>query len=198
VKIEDSGMPEEAYWNSLFNIQAIVDWLSIPDKSRIVEIGCGYGTFTVPVAEVSHNNTVIAFDIEPDMIETTRRHLARHGLSNVECVLRDVLDEGTGLESESVDLVLLFNILHFKERRVLLQEASRILRSGGIAAIIHWRKDISTPRGPVAELRPDMAEIINASEGLELKFQGNSKLLEPYHWGIQLVKGPKYENRDHH
>lgn len=182
-------MPEESYWNSLFNIEGIIDWLNIPDKSRIVEIGSGYGTFTVPIAGKSPENTIIAFDIEPAMLEITKRNLANSDLSNVECILRDVLAEGTGLESESVNVVLLFNILHFNDRGVLLKEASRILKKGGIAAIIHWRKDIPTPRGPAIELRPDMAQIMDASKGLELHFHGNSKVLEPYHWGIQLVKG---------
>lgn len=189
MKIDDSGMPEESYWNSLFNIGGIVNWLGIPEKSKVVEIGSGYGTFTVPIASISQECTVVAFDIESAMLEITRHNLASSGLSNVDCILRDVLAEGTGLEPESVDVVLLFNILHFRERRVLLQEASRILKKDGIAAIIHWRKDIPTPRGPAIELRPDMAQILGASEHLKLHFHGNGRILEPYHWGVKLAKG---------
>ncbi len=192
MKIEDSGMPEESYWNSLFNIEGIIDWLNIAECSKVVEIGSGYGTFTLPIAKLSRDISVTAFDIEPEMVAISKRNLTDSGLFNVECILRDVLYEGTGLESESVDVVLLFNILHFNERRVFLQEASRVLKKGGIAAIIHWRKDIDTPRGPANELRPDMGQILKASEGLALHFRGNSKNLEPYHWGIQLVKGGRY------
>lgn len=188
MKIEDSGMPEESYWNSLFNIEGIVDWLGIPEKAKVVEIGSGYGTFTVPIAGLSQGCSVVAFDIDPVMVEITRRNLANAGLSNVECIARDVLAEGTGLESESVNVVLLFNILHFNEKRVLLQEASRILKARGVAAIIHWRKDIPTPRGPAIALRPDIGQIMSAAVGLHLDVLGNSKVLEPYHWGIQLVK----------
>ncbi len=85
-------------------------------------------------------------------------------------------------------MVLLFNILHFREKRVFLAEAARILKNGGIIAIIHWRKDIPTPRGPALDTRPDQDEILSAAEGLDLHFYGNSKILEPYHWGVQLVK----------
>jgi ubiquinone/menaquinone biosynthesis C-methylase UbiE len=189
MKIEDSGMPEESYWNSLFNIEAIIDWLAIPEKSKVVEIGSGYGTFTVPIANIGKECSVVAFDIEPVMLEITRHNLANSGQANVQCILRDVLAEGTGLESESVNFVLLFNILHFNGRRALLQEASRILKKGGIVAIIHWRKDIPTPRGPDIELRPDLTQIISESDGLELYGHDNGQLLEPYHWGIKLVKG---------
>ena len=188
MKIEDSGMPEESYWNSLFNIEGVVDWLGNSEKAQVVEIGSGYGTFTVPIARTSQERTVVAFDIDPVMVEITRRNLANAGLSNVDCIVRDVLAEGTGLEAESVDVVLLFNILHFNEKRVLLREASRILKAGGVVAIIHWRTDIPTPRGPAVTLRPDISQILNAAKGLHLDFLGNCKVLEPYHWGIQLVK----------
>jgi len=189
MKVNDSGMPEEAYWNSLFDIEGIVDWLD-PAKihgATIVEIGCGYGTFTVPIAKKS-TGKICAFDIEPSMIEVARENARKAGLSNVTFSLRDVLEQGTGLEADSVDMVLLFNILHFSEKRVFLAEAARILKEGGIVAIIHWRKDIPTPRGPALNVRPDQDEILGAAAGLNLNFHRNSKILEPYHWGIQLVK----------
>ena len=154
----------------------------------IVEIGCGYGTFTVPIAGKT-NNQVLAFDIEPSMIETTRKNVHLSGLSNVQFFLRDILDTGTGLESSSVGMILFFNILHFDERRVLFEEAFRILRNSGVVAIIHWRKDIETPRGPTVHMRPDQETILSSISGLDLFFNGNSKILEPYHWGMQLIKG---------
>jgi ubiquinone/menaquinone biosynthesis C-methylase UbiE len=191
MKVNDSGMPDEAYWNSLFDVHLIVDWLHIENiNDPIVEIGCGYGTFTIPVAEKAKAN-IIAFDIEQTMLETTKKHAQRTGINNIQYNRRDVLDKGTGLQSESTGMVLLFNILHFTERRLLLQETSRILKQSGVAAIIHWRKDIETPRGPVCQLRSDQKTILETITGIDLNFTGNSRILEPYHWGIQLIKGKK-------
>ena len=191
MKVFDSGMPDEAYWNSLFDIPRIVDWLSIKNLSApIVEVGCGYGTFTIPVAKET-DVEVDAFDIESSMIDTARRNVQQAGISNVRFFVRDVVEEGTGLESGSAGMVLLFNILHFDERRILLAEACRILRPNGAAAIIHWRKDITTPRGPSVHTRPDQQLILDSISGLDLHFNGNSRILEPYHWGIQLIKSNK-------
>ena len=191
MKVFDSGMPDEAYWNSLFDIPRIVDWLNIKNLSApIVEVGCGYGTFTVPVAKLT-DVEVYAFDIEPFMIETAQRNAQRDGIRNVSFLLRDVVGDGTGLESGSVGMVLLFNILHFDERRILLEEACRVLRPNGVVAIIHWRKDIPTPRGPSVHTRPDQQMILDSILGLDLHFNGNSRFLEPYHWGIQLTKSNK-------
>ena len=187
MKIEDSGMPAEVYWNSLFDIGAIVDWLAISKNAAIVEIGCGYGSFTVPVAQKT-SGKVYAFDIDVEMLSATQHNVQTAKLKNVELLHRDILDSGTGLVAESVDLVLLFNILHFSERRIFLAEAARILRKGGVVAVLHWRKDIATPRGPAIELRPDQAQILSAASGLSLRFEGISQLLPPYHWGMQLVK----------
>ncbi len=188
MKVFDSGMPDEAYWNSLFDIPLIVDWLGVKKAAGpIIEIGCGYGTFTVPVAEETDFD-VYAFDIESSMIEIAGRNALKAGVRNVRLILRDVIEHGTGLEQGRAGMVLLFNILHFKERRILLDEASRILKPDGVAAIIHWRKDIETPRGPDVQSRPDERTILDSVSGLDLYFDGNSRILEPYHWGIQLVK----------
>ena len=141
----------------------------------------------MPIAKKSAGE-IYTFDIDSSMIEIARENVRKSSLSSVTFSLRDVLEQGTGIEPNSTDMVLLFNILHFNERRILLAEAARILKNGGIVAIIHWRKDIPTPRGPAINVRPDKEQILNASEGLNLNFHGNSRILEPYHWGIQLVK----------
>lgn len=187
MKVEDSGMPEESYWNSLFSVNEIVDWLAIPTDATIVEIGCGYGTFTVPVAR-GENCKLVTFDIEPSMIDATRSNLSKAGLNNVQCIARDVLENGTGLDSESADVILLFNILHFSDRRQFLKEAARLLRPGGFLAIIHWRKDIPTPRGPAIDVRPDIEQISDAATGLDLHSVAGTKNLGPYHWGMKMFK----------
>jgi SAM-dependent methyltransferase len=188
MKVIDSGMPEENYWNSLYDIPLIMDWLNVGRAiGPIVEVGCGYGTFTVPVA-LESKKRILAFDIDPAMIETTRRHIREKEILNTQFFQRDIIEQGTGLESGSVGMVLLFNILHFDERRVLLEESCRILEPSGIIAIIHWRKDIATPRGPALELRPDLQIILESISGLDLAIDGNGKILKPYHWGIQLIK----------
>ena len=188
MKVSDSGMPDEAYWNTLFDIPRIVDWLNLESVTDpIVEFGCGYGTFTLPIAK-GIQNIVYAFDMEASMIETAEKKARDGGIQNVRFNLRDILEQKTGLEANIAGMVLLFNILHFNERRIMLEEACRILKPFGTVAIIHWRKDIQTPRGPGLELRPDQRTILDSVQGLGLSFDGNSRILEPYHWGIQLIK----------
>ena len=188
MKVFDSGMPEEAYWNSLFDTPAIVDWMDLESVTDpIAEIGCGYGTFTVPMARRT-SQTIHAIDIEPTMIETASRNVRQAGVLNVVFHCRDVLDTGTGLPSGVMGLVLLFNILHSAERAQILREASRMLKKGGRIAIIHWRKDVPTPRGPGVDSRPDRQAIVDCIKGLGLRIRMEGMVLPPYHWGMQLDK----------
>ncbi len=187
MKIEDSGMPDESYWNSLFDVTEIIEWLSIPKGSKIVEVGCGYGTFTIPIANLSPKNSLIVYDIEAEMIENIGSKVQKTELNNIQHQLRDVMADGTGLGSESVDFVLLFNILHCEDKQSLLKEAYRILKPNGTIAILHWRKDIPTPRGPKIQTRPDVIMLRDAITGLNFQEQ-DEKNLGPYHWGIKLIK----------
>jgi SAM-dependent methyltransferase len=97
MKVFDSGIPEETWWNSLFDMAAILKCVNpMPEICPVVEIGCGYGTFTVPIARAAVG-AVHAFDIEAAMIERARTNVAAAGLRNVQFQQRDVLVAGTGL-----------------------------------------------------------------------------------------------------
>jgi len=51
MKLQESGMPAEVYWESLLNVPLILDRLEIDAQLiDLVELGCGYGTFSLPVA----------------------------------------------------------------------------------------------------------------------------------------------------
>jgi len=44
MKLRESGMPEEAYWETLFDVGLILDRLGIDAQLKnVVELGCGYG-----------------------------------------------------------------------------------------------------------------------------------------------------------
>ncbi len=74
---------------------------------------------------------------------------------------RDILAQTTGLVDNSVDYVMLFNILHHESLLDFINEAYRILKPGGKIGIIHWRSDISTPQGPDLNIRPKPNQITN-------------------------------------
>jgi SAM-dependent methyltransferase len=189
MKLRESGMPEEAYWESLFDVPLILDRLGVDAGLRdVVELGCGYGTFTIPVAG-RISGTLTTSDIDEAMVERTRQRATQAGVENIRCALRDVFADGFGVQSASQDAGLLFNILHGEEPVRLLSEAARAVRPGGKVLVIHWRYDPATPRGPAMNIRPRPEQIVewgNDTRGLET--DGAILDLPPWHYGVRFQR----------
>jgi len=187
MKVPESGMPEEGYWESLFDIPLVLDRLKIDHTvEHVAELGCGYGTFTLPVARRIRGH-VFTFDIERAMIDRTLLRAADEGVSNVHATVRDVLASGFGLETGYCDAVLLFNILHFPQSEDLVRKAADLLRRGGRVLAIHWRSDIPTPRGPPLHLRPRSSDAKRWADAAGLTVTVSTEL-PPWHFGIALSK----------
>jgi len=180
-------MPDETHRESLFDIPLILDRLKIARTvEHVAELGCGYGTFTLPVAR-RIQGIIFTFDIEPTMIERTLSRAEDEGVGNINAMLRDVLTAGFGLESGCCDAVLLLNILHFPQPEDLIRKAAEILRPGGRVLAIHWRSDIATPRGPPLHLRPKPADAERCAKTAGLTVAATMEL-PPWHFGVALVK----------
>jgi SAM-dependent methyltransferase len=185
MKVRDSGMPEQSYWEGLFDVEGVLDGMEIDaGVTDAVELGCGYGTFTLPVAQ-RISGLLHAFDIEPEMVELTRARAQASGIQNVRLALRDVIGEGIGLPPQSVDAVLLFNILHAENPIAMLRAAAEVARPGGRILALHWRSDVVTPRGPDLLIRPRPNQIVDwgASVGLQAE---RVQILPPWHFGVTL------------
>lgn len=189
MKLRESGMPEEAYWETLFDVRLILDRLGINSGLKnVVELGCGYGTFTLPVAR-RISGIIQTVDIDPAMVERTRQRAEMEGLRNVICHLRDVMVYGFGCELESCDACLLFNILHCQQPVRLLTEAARAVRPNGWVFVIHWRHDLATPRGPSMEIRPRPGQVLDwAQQTKLLEHTGAILDLPPWHYGLRLQR----------
>jgi SAM-dependent methyltransferase len=190
MKLRESVMPEEAYWETLFDVPLILDRLEVDARLRnVVEFGCGYGTFTIPVAR-RISGTLTTFDNDVAMIERTRQRAAAAGPYNVLYVVRDAFADGFVAEAGSKDACLLFNILHCEGPARLLTEAARVVRPGGAVLVIHWRCDPATPRGPSLEIRPSPEQIAGwAEETALLEAEGPVIDLPPWHYGLRLRRG---------
>jgi ubiquinone/menaquinone biosynthesis C-methylase UbiE len=143
MKVRDSGMPEETKWNDFFNVDFLLSELNIDSQiNDLVEIGSGYGTFTLPTAKLIQGK-LFAFDIEDEMIETLNQKIEKEQIKNIVLSKRDILTHSTGLPDNSTDYVMLFNILHHESPLDFINEAYRILMPKGKIGIIHWRSDIA-------------------------------------------------------
>ncbi|OGT19358.1 MAG: methyltransferase type 11 [Gammaproteobacteria bacterium RBG_16_57_12] len=188
MKVRESGMPEEGLWQGFFDPRRTLHLLDLDSSvNEAVDLGCGYGTFTIPAAQLALQ--IHAFDIEPDMIETTRRKAQAQGITNIRYHRRDFVLQGTGLLADSVDYVMLFNILHAENPRNLLRETHRILRPAGKVGIMHWNYDPETPRGPPMRIRPRPEQCRKWAEQEGFIMIKPFVDLPPYHYGMVGQKG---------
>lgn len=186
-------MPEPGVWDAFFAPDAALDRLGLhPGVRDALDVGCGYGTFAVPAARAIRG-VVHAFDIDPAMVEATAGRARRAGLTNVRAAVRDVVDRGSGLPDGAVGFIMLFNILHCEDPVGLLAEARRVGTRGATVAVMHWRPDPSTPRGPSMAIRPrpeDLARWADAA-GLRPATAAEGVIdLPPFHFGLRFVAKP--------
>ena len=181
-------MPTEDIWADFFNVDLILSELHIDSKiNDLVEIGCGYGTFTIPSVKII-KGIVYTFDIEKEMLDIVKQKLANGNIHNVNLDQRDVLTQKTGLADNSIDYVMLFNILHHDSPIDFFVEAFRILKQNGMIGILHWRSDISTPRGPDLSIRPKPEQILQWIDKSKFKIDKEPIVIEPYHFGLVISK----------
>ena len=109
----------------------------------VLDYGCGIGSYTLPAAQiVGDGGVVYALDIHPLAVATVARRVGEANLTNVETIQSD---RDTGLSDESVDAVLLYDVLHsIPDKGALLRELHRVLKPGGSLSVVpdHMEEDV--------------------------------------------------------
>ncbi len=188
MKIRESGMPNELYWESFFDVSNIFSKLElIPSVKDVVEFGSGYGTFTIPASKIIKGN-IYAFDIDNSMINRLKERSAKENITNIKILHKDFIKDKTGLKDNSVDYVMLFNILHAEDPISLFEESYRILKYKGKLAIIHWIYSEITPRGPSLNIRPKPEDCTQWMKSAGFSLAKPVLSLPPYHYGILGLK----------
>jgi demethylmenaquinone methyltransferase/2-methoxy-6-polyprenyl-1,4-benzoquinol methylase len=108
----------------------------IKSGQTILEVGCGTGFFTIPAAQlIGDQGCLVAMDVSSGFIEQVSKKVQNADLKNVRIVKRDALD--TGLDTASIDKVLLFGVIPFPllPLNLLLPEMHRVLKPEGTLAV---------------------------------------------------------------
>jgi SAM-dependent methyltransferase len=182
-------MPPLEQWERFFDPEGILEVLGCRELSGdVLELGCGYGTFTIPAARRGCGK-VYALDIDPLMVAATAERAKRAGICNVVVEQRDFVFGGSDRPACSTAYVMLFNILHLEDPLSLLREAHRVLHPGALLGIMHWKRDVTTPRGPRLEIRPSPEQCRQWVKAAGFRWLRTPELPgSPWHWGMMLER----------
>jgi ubiquinone/menaquinone biosynthesis C-methylase UbiE len=164
----------------------VVAAIGITPGMRVIDLCCGDGWFTLPLARIAEH--VFAIDLDPQMLQLARARLEAGGATNCELIEGDAYDLAR-LVVGPIDVVLIANTFHgVPDKPQLASEVARTLRPGGTFVIINWhrlpREDttvLGKPRGPATDMRMEPTAVAAAVESSDLSL---AKVVElpPYHY----------------
>ena len=147
--------------------------------SRVADVGCGDGYLALAAAlTVGSAGFVHGLDVHPESLESAEAEARSLGIDTVNFMAADVT-EGIPLPDDSVDFVIMSNILHgFIENGELepvMTATGRVLKEGGSLLVIEFKK-AATPVGPPVEIRLKPMEVALALEPYGFSMTGWAKV----------------------
>jgi len=169
----------------------IIKEIDIKPGAVIADLGCGTGYFSIPLAKkVGKEGRVYSIDILKTKLEVVKSQARLLGLDNI-IIQRANLEvpEGSKLSKESVDWVMLVNMLFQSNKEgkdKIICEAKRILKKGGQMLVVEWGEQNSNI-GPDKDLRVSKEELVRMAHehGLGVIKEMN---IGDFHYGLILAK----------
>ena len=147
--------------------------IGINKGHTVLDFGCNVGHYTIPVAKVvGKESKVYAVDKDSKALTQLMHTAKSEGLENIVPITTSA-EFNINLKNESVDVVLLYDILHYinlKERRKLYNEVYRILKISGFLSIYPKHYKLDEPLGELSDT--ELESLIQEIENENFCFNG--------------------------
>jgi len=145
----------------------IIQHLALEPGMKVVDIGCGPGRLTIPVAkQIGSAGEVTAFDIQEGMLERVRSKAQTEHLGNIR-YMQGGAGEGK-LGSDRYDRALLVTVLgEIPDRKAALEEIFASLKPGGRVSVTEVIAD------PHFQRRDSVTRLAESAGFVAREFFGN-------------------------
>ena len=136
----------------LIDAEKLFAALPIAKDSSILDAACGTGAYTLAMAPRCPHGIVYAFDLWEEEIDRLSQAAADANFINI---IPSVISISVNLplNNSSVDICLLATVLHDLVAEgtayLTLREINRVLKSGGLLAVIEFKKRSGQPGPPL-------------------------------------------------
>ena len=184
-------MPDPDWWEALWpEPERTVAELGVAPGMRIIDLCCGDGLFTLPMARLAAE--VVAIDLDREMLRRTRTRLDAAGVRNCRVVEGDAYDIAE-LVGETADMVVMANTFHgVPDKTRLCQAVASALKPDGQFVVVNWHRRpreettvLGEPRGPKTEMRMDPKDVAAIARPAGLSLERTIEL-PPYHYAAVL------------
>ena len=160
--------------------------LNLAGSSALLDLGCGRGNYALAAAElIGPSGRVYGIDAWAEGIVEMKKRARGRGLNNVEALVAQVA-EGIPLDDSTMDICLMATVLHdFVQEgagEITLRETVRILKPGGMLAIVEFKK-IEGPPGPQLAIRLSVEEVEHLIDPFGFEIRQTSEI-GPHHYMI--------------
>jgi ubiquinone/menaquinone biosynthesis C-methylase UbiE len=165
------------------NPKKILEKLNLKKDLIAADFGSGSGGWAIPLAKILEDGKVYAIDILEEPLSALKSKAKLEGISNIELIKNDV-EKGVRLLSQSCDLVLMTNLLfECEEKKKVLEEGKRVLKKGGKLLIVDWKKESKI--GPAEKVPPEEVKKMAEEIGFKLEEEFEAG---PHHYGLLFSK----------
>lgn len=152
------------------HLRDILKFIQIEPQMKVLDLGCGSGYLTFPLAKENPDVNVIGLDIVTTTLKNNTAQAQRDSLSNLEfksydgCIFP--------FEDESFDLVVTrYALHHFPDIEKSMKEVARVLKTGGSLFI-------SDPRPNECDISRFVDEYMQLKKDGHIKFYSKDEWIE--------------------
>ncbi len=129
--------------------------IGIKKGQKVLDFGARIGHYSIPIATVVGNKgSVYALDKNKEPLDELKRKAKAQRLKNIALIKTNGSLE-TGLENNSVDATLAYDVLHLIDnRKKLYKEIHRVLQKNGLFSVYPKHNKLDQPEQGLKNLDP--------------------------------------------